>query len=235
MRHYAPHAQDERLFAMGKTAVLLADDHTMFRQGLRQLLELEPDIQVVGEASTGAEAVAAALRLKPDVVIMDVHMPGMNGVEAARQIMSGSNRTRVIMLSMYHQEETVFEAIKAGATGYLLKDADAEELVRAIRSASKGEAIVEPAVAAKVLNEFARLASQVSPAQRLGLTEREGQILALVARGDSNKRIAAQLGLSEKTVKNYLTIIFQKLHVGSRTEAAILALREGFGRVQIPS
>lgn len=220
---------------MGKTAVLLADDHTMFRQGLRQLLELEPDIQVVGEASTGAEAVAAALRLKPDVVIMDVHMPGMNGVEAARQIMSGSSRTRVIMLSMYHQEETVFEAIKAGATGYLLKDADAEELVRAIRSASKGEAIVEPAVAAKVLNEFARLASQVSPAQRLGLTEREGQILALVARGDSNKRIAAQLGLSEKTVKNYLTIIFQKLHVGSRTEAAILALREGFGRVQLPS
>lgn len=220
---------------MGKTAVLLADDHTMFRQGLRQLLELEPDIQVVGEASTGTEAVAAALRLKPDVVIMDVHMPGMNGVEAARQIMSGSSRTRVIMLSMYHQEETVFEAIKAGATGYLLKDADAEELVRAIRSASKGEAIVEPAVAAKVLNEFARLASQVSPAQRLGLTEREGQILALVARGDSNKRIAAQLGLSEKTVKNYLTIIFQKLHVGSRTEAAILALREGFGRVQLPS
>jgi DNA-binding NarL/FixJ family response regulator len=220
---------------MGKTAVLLADDHTMFRQGLRQLLELEPDIQVVGEASTGAEAVAAALRLQPDVVVMDVHMPGMNGVEAARQIMNGSARTRVIMLSMYHQEETVFEAIKAGATGYLLKDADAEELVRAIRSASRGEAIVEPAVAAKVLNEFARMAAQVSPAQRLGLTEREGQILALVARGDSNKRIAAQLGLSEKTVKNYLTIIFQKLHVGSRTEAAILALREGFGRLQLPS
>lgn len=213
---------------MSKIRVYIADDHTLFREGLRQLLEMEADIEVVGEAADGLEAVAGVPKLSPDVVLMDINMPVVNGVAAITQILEGAPDTGIIVLTMYRQDQYVFDAMRAGARGYLLKDAKPSDLIFAIRAVARGASMVDPRLTTTVLKEFRRLANQVEADQGLGgLTQRELEILRLLALGLSNKEIAHRLCLAEKTVKNYLSIIFQKLELNDRVQAAIYALRHG--------
>lgn len=214
--------------------VLLADDHTLFRQGMRQILEAEEGVEVVGEASDGAEAVQRAWQLEPDVILMDIQMPKMDGVEATRQIAGRSPKSRVIVLTMYRQDKYLFDAIKAGAQGYLLKDADSAEVVSAIRQVYQGEAIIDPGLAAKMLEEFKRLQETTRPQELQDLTKQEMEILGLVSEGGSNAEIAARLHLSEKTIRNRLTVIYEKLQVNNRTQAALLARQAGLGQPPQP-
>ncbi len=213
---------------MRKVRVLIADDHTLFREGLRQLLELERDLEVVGEACDGIEAVSKARDLLPDVVLMDINMPVVGGVTAIGQILEERPDVGIIVLTMLRQDQYVFEAMRAGARGYLLKDAKPTDLVFAIRMVARGASLVDPRMTTTVLKEFRRLASQVEPDQGVGgLTPKELEILKLLAMGMSNKEIGRQLCLAEKTVKNYLSTIFQKLQINDRVQAAIYALRHG--------
>ena len=213
---------------MSKIRVLLADDHDLFRQGVRRLLEGVADLEIVGEGRTGEETVRLVEDLVPDIVLLDITMPGLSGIDAARLIKTASPRTGVIMLTVHADEEFLFEAIKAGAMGYLLKDASPDDLVRAIRLIYGGEGLLAPSMAAKVMREFARtreakeLAGVLNP-----LTQREIEILQHVAEGLANKEIAHKLSISERTVKNHLSNIMEKLHVNSRTQAAVYALRSG--------
>lgn len=204
--------------------LLLADDHRMFRQGLRELLERKTDFPVVGEASTGREVLEQVAALAPDIVLLDIQMPEIDGVAVARELAARHPQVRVIMLTMYRQDQHLFEAIKAGARAYLLKDADAEELITVIRRVAQGEAAIDPAVTARIFDEFRRL-SAMPPAD--ALTEREREILALLAAGHDNRTIAATLALSEKTVGNRLSEIFAKLGVTNRTQAALVAVQRG--------
>lgn len=213
---------------MSKIRVYIADDHTLFREGLRQLLEMERDIEVVGEAADGLEAVGGVRKLSPDVVLMDISMPVVNGVAAITQILEGAPDTGIIVLTMYRQDQYVYDAMRAGARGYLLKDAKPSDLIFAIRAVARGASMVDPRLTTTVLKEFRRLANQVEADQGLGgLTQRELEILRLLALGLSNKEIAHRLCLAEKTVKNYLSTIFQKLEINDRVQAAIYALRHG--------
>jgi two-component system, NarL family, response regulator LiaR len=201
--------------------VLLVDDHPVVRQGLRALLSTQDGIDVVGEAEDGEAAVTAAERLSPDVVLMDVVMPGMDGVEALRRIGQRRPQTRVVMLTSYADERRAMEAVDAGASGFLLKDASPRDVVAAIRAAHRGEAVLHPSVAAKLLSERRR-----PPAAHAELTARELEVLRLIARGLQNKQIAAQLHLSEKTVKTHVSAVLRKLDVADRTQAAMYAVRE---------
>jgi two-component system, NarL family, response regulator LiaR len=201
--------------------VLLVDDHPVVRQGLRALLSTQDGIEVVGEADDGEAAVAATERLSPDVVLMDVVMPGMDGVEALRRIGERRPQTRVVMLTSYADERTAMEAVDAGASGFLLKDASPRDVAAAIRAAHRGEAVLHPSVAAKLLAERRR-----PPAAHADLTARELEVLRLIARGLQNKQIAAQLHVSEKTVKTHVSAILRKLDVTDRTQAAMYAVRE---------
>jgi DNA-binding NarL/FixJ family response regulator len=212
---------------MSTIRLLLADDHALFRQGVRRLLEGVDDIEVIGEAESGAQTVQSVADLTPDIVLLDVAMPGMSGIEAARLIKSASPRTGIIMLTVHSDAEFLFEAIKAGAMGYLLKDSTPEEVIRAIRVVHSGEGLLDPMMAAKVMREFARTRDTQELAVHLPLTEREVEILQHVAGGLANKEIARRLSISERTVKNHLSNIMAKLHVNSRTQAAIIALRSG--------
>ena len=212
---------------MADIRLLIVDDHRMFVQGLRLLIEMEPDIQVVGEVHSGEESLDAVQRLQPDVVLMDVNMPGLNGVDATRQILEQRPDTGIIMLTMNRDDAQVFQAIKSGARGYILKDAETIEVVRAVRTVARGESAITPAMTTRVLTEFKRLWEQPNAAQRSGLTEREVSILRLIARGLSNKEIGANLSLSEKTIKNYITVILQKLQLNDRTQAAVYAVQNG--------
>ncbi len=209
--------------------LLLCDDHAMFRQGLRSILETEKGMRVIGEAATGREAVRYALTTYPDVIVMDIQMPELDGVAATKTILEEFPEAKVIILTMYRQDRYVFEAIKAGARGYLLKDAGADDLISAIRRVFDGEILLRAELAASILDEFKR-AKEVPehPEHRLSeLTEREATILRLLARGASNAEIAEDLGVSEKTVRNRLSEIFSKLRLNNRTQAALYALREG--------
>ena len=208
-------------------AVLIADDHPFVRHGLRTFLETLDDVEVVGEAGNGAEAVEQAARLVPDVVLMDLVMPELDGVEATRRIRAESPTTKVIVLTSFDADEQVFPAIKAGAAGYLLKDVRPAELAEAVRKASRGEALLAPSVAAKLMQE---VAGDRSPAA--GLTERELEVLRLIARGLSNKMIARELVVSEKTVKTHVSNILAKLHLSDRTQAALYAVREGLAELE---
>lgn len=208
--------------------LLIADDHTMVRQGLSQICNAEPDMQVVGQAADGQEACQLAKLAQPDVVVMDINMPMLDGVQATRHITISNPGVGVIILTMYRQDQYVFEAIKAGARAYLLKDADSDELLRAIRTVAAGEALLDSAIALKMIEEFRRLKSDPVGADGITpLTERELDVLRLVAQGLDNNGIGDRLGLSEKTVRNRLTVIFEKLHVNNRTQAALYALRQG--------
>jgi len=214
----------------GKTwiRVLLVDDHLLFRQGVRRLLEGAGDIEVVGDAETGEESVHLAEDLAPDIVLLDVAMPTLSGIDAARMIKASSPRAGIIMLTVHADEEFLFEAIKAGAMGYLLKDCTPDELIRAIRVVHSGEGLLAPTMAAKVMREFARTRETKDlAAVHLPLTQREVEILQHVTTGLANKEIANRLSISERTVKNHLSNIMEKLHVNSRTQAAVYALRRG--------
>ncbi len=260
--------------------ILIADDHAMVRQGLSQICEAEPDIRVVGQAADGQEACRLVLEVQPDVVIMDINMPGLDGVQATRCLTETSPDLGVIILTMYRQDEYIFEAIKAGARAYLLKDADSEELLQAIRTVATGEALLNPAVARKMIEEFRRLQHDPDNVQGITpLTELELDILRLaacrrerfclqkyttylyywakfeanhpiltqkthinrvtdflsdrllVAQGLSNSEIGDRLSLAEKTVRNRLSLIFDKLHVNNRVQATLYALREGLANL----
>jgi DNA-binding NarL/FixJ family response regulator len=201
--------------------VLIADDHPVVRQGLRTYLELQPDIVIAGEAGGGFEAAAQAERLRPDVVLLDMVMPGGDGIEALRRIRAGSAAPRVVMLTSFPADDRVLDAMRAGAAGYLLKDAQPAELLAAIRSAHAGGAPLHPAAAARVVGELRRPA-----AAAVELTARERDVLTLIARGLPNKAIAQRLSLSEKTVKAHVSAILRKLDVTDRTQAALRAVRE---------
>lgn len=206
--------------------VLLTDDHAIVRKGVRALLATEPDIQIIGEASNGAEAVTQAEALCPDVILMDLMMPKLDGIEATRQITVKIPGARVIVLTSFAADEKVFPAIKAGALGYLLKDSGPEELVRAIRQVYRGEPSLEPSIARKLLFELAQPPKQ-QPLTADPLTERELDVLRLLAQGCSNKELALKLSVSELTVRTHVSNILGKLHLASRTQAALYALQKG--------
>jgi len=205
--------------------VLLVDDHAIVRKGIRALLATERDIQVVGEAGDGAEAIAQAQALRPDVILMDLMMPKMDGIEATRQITSKQPNVHILVLTSFAADEKVFPAIKAGALGYLLKDSDPADLIRALRQVHRGEPSLEPSIARKVLFELSHPTKKTPTADPL--TERELEVLRLVAQGLSNRDIAEQLVVSEMTVRTHVSSILSKLHLASRTQAALYALREG--------
>ncbi len=211
------------------TRVLIADDHAAFRDGLRALLETAGSVAVVGEAASGVETVAAVRALQPDVVLMDVNMPGLDGVEATRRIVDGSPNVAVLVLTMHDDDETVFAAIRAGARGYVLKGAGRAELIRAVNAVASGEAIFGPAVARRLMAYVERPTPRPDPAVFPELTDREREILELVAQGRSNPDITAALVLSPKTVRNHVSNIFSKLQVRDRAEAIVRAREAGMG------
>ena len=216
---------------MPEIRVLLADDQQLMREGLRVLLDLTPDIRVVGEAGDGAEAVERALALRPDVVLMDVRMPGLDGVAATRRLHKACPDVKVIILTTFDDDEYVFEGLRAGAVGYLLKDVPSEQLAEAIRAAARGEAFIQPSVARKVVAEFARLTEREHRRREQPLVEplsaRELEVLALVAEGFSNREIGERLFITEGTVKNHVSSVLAKLGVRDRTQAILQAQELG--------
>ena len=208
----------------GMIKVLIVDDHAIVRKGIIALLETEKDIQVVGEASDGSQAITMADQLKPDMIIMDLVMPGVNGIDAIRQITTQDQAAKILVLTSFATDDKVFPALKAGALGYLLKDSNPQELLDAIRQVSKGESWLHPSVAKKVLKELTHTSA---PSNLEELTERETEVLKLVAQGMSNREIADQLVISEATVRTHVSSLLAKLHLASRTQAALFALREG--------
>ena len=205
-------------------AVLIVDDHSVVREGLRAFLQLQDGIEVAGEAGDGEEALEQALALRPDVILMDLVMPKLDGVAAMRELRARVPESRVIVLTSFLDDERLLPAIQAGAAGYLLKNSEPAELVRAIRAAHGGETIIDPTVASRLVQAIAD--GRRSAADQ-ALTRREREVLELIARGRSNKRIAIELGISEKTVKTHVGHVLAKLGVSDRTQAALLAVREG--------
>ena len=215
---------------MERIKVLIADDHRVVREGLAAILKAKENIVVVGEAQDGREAVEKASSLLPDVILMDVSMPRMSGVEATRQLKREFPHIGIIALTMYDEQQYIFDLVRAGATGYLLKDTDSAQIVAAIQAIHRGESLIHPSVASKILAEFSLLAQKKGKKPSWvehDLSEREITVLRLVAEGKTNKEIANSLDLSEKTVKNHVRNIFHKLQVYDRTQAAILAIRKG--------
>jgi len=223
--------------------VIIAEDHALVREGTRQLIEREPDIEVVGEATNGAEAVALVDQLSPDVAIVDISMPVMSGIEATERIKSTHPATAVLVLTAYDDDQYVFALLQAGAAGYLLKDVDSSEVIRAIRSVHTGEPVLHPAIARKILARFS--AEHVAlgmvptvpfgrpePQRKTAMTDREMEVLRLAASGLTNMEIAQRLQFSVRTVQVHMTHIFSKLGVGSRTEAVITSLRQGIISLQ---
>ena len=208
--------------------VLIVDDHDLFRTGLRNLLE-EQGVQIVGEAASGAEAVKIVRDLAPEVVVMDLNMPGMGGVEATRHITAIAPLTRVVMLTISEEDSDVMAAILAGACGYLLKDSSIQELMAGIRAASHGESLISPAIAAKLLQRVRATSTQPEIANqiRAELSDREIEVLKLIANGKDNAVIAAELHISPKTVKNHISNILMKLQIDNRIQAAVYAVRSG--------
>jgi DNA-binding NarL/FixJ family response regulator len=213
--------------------VLLADDQALVRTGFRMILKAEPDMDVVGEAADGAQAVAAARRLRPDVIVMDVRMPNMDGLEATRQILAEADQhTHVLMLTTFDLDEYVYGALRAGASGFLLKDGPADQLVSAIRTVAAGGALLAPTITRRLIETFARRVPdpQPPPTALAELTERERTVLALLARGLSNAEIAAELILSEATIKTHVAHLLAKLRLRDRTQAVIFAYESGLAR-----
>lgn len=209
--------------------VLIADDHPLFRSGMRALLSADGETEVVGEASTGEEAIELATALQPDVILMDLQMPGMSGIEATRRILHANPHIRILVVTMYEDDHSVFTAMRAGARGYLLKGASPDEVLRAIAAVGSGEAIFSPSIATRLIDFFATLQPMALPQALPELTEREREILTLIAQGESNAVIARRLGLSNKTVSNYVSNIFSKLQVADRAQAMLRARQAGLG------
>jgi DNA-binding NarL/FixJ family response regulator len=214
--------------------VLIADDHVFYREGVRALLSNSSEIAVIGEASNGEEVIAKAAELKPDVILMDLKMPGTNGIEATRKITAVQSGIGVLVITMFDDDDSVFAAMRAGARGYLLKDADKDELVRAIVAVEKGGAIFSPAIAQRMIQYFTTAPARQSAAKTSDefseLTERELKILDLIAQGQNNMAIANKLSLSIKTVQNYVSSILTKLQVADRAQAIVRAREAGFGK-----
>jgi two-component system NarL family response regulator len=209
--------------------VMICDDHALFRRGLIMVLESEEGVEVVGESEDGEEAVRKAVELTPDVVLMDVRMPRVSGIEAARAISEAVPSTKILMLTVSDEEDDLYDAIKAGATGYLLKEISIEEVAHAIRAVMSGQSLITPSMASKLLTEFTNLAKKADERQSVPtprLTDRELEVLKLVAQGMSNREIAGELYISENTVKNHVRNILEKLHLHSRMEAVVYAVRE---------
>ena len=209
--------------------VLIVDDHTVVRDGLTAMLGRQDDIVVAGEARTGLEAIDQARRLTPDVILMDLHMPEMDGVEAMRRIRTESPDVRFLVLTTFDSDEYIFQAIEAGAKGYLLKDSGREELFQAVRAVHRGESLIQPSVAAKVLDRFAQLSRQAAEVELL--SQREIEVIGLMATGAANKEIASRLSVSESTVKTHVANIFNKLDVTDRTQAVTVAIRKGIVKI----
>jgi DNA-binding NarL/FixJ family response regulator len=214
---------------VGVIKILIADDHPVVREGLFAMLSREVDFEVVGEAKDGAEAVNKTKELSPDIVLMDLRMPDMDGVEAMRQIKSAMPDVKFIILTTYSDDEYIFSGIEAGARAYLLKDAPREDLFKAIRAVYRGESLIQPVVASKLLDRFSELSRRTPSGE--GLSERELEILQLMAKGAANKEISAQLSIAQSTVKTHIANIFQKLGVNDRTEAVTQALKKGIIRL----
>jgi DNA-binding NarL/FixJ family response regulator len=216
---------------MDRIGILIVDDHTLFRKGMLKMLEAEADLFVLGEAGTGQEALTQARSLMPDVILMDIKMPDMDGIEVTRLLHRELPHLGIIFCTMFADDELVFSSLKAGGRGYILKDSHPETMLRAIRAVANGESLLAPSIAPKVLHLF-----DERPWENLStnssifgeLTARERDVLSLLAQGLSNKEISLQLSISEKTVKNHITNIFSKLHVLDRTQAAIIAIKKGF-------
>jgi DNA-binding NarL/FixJ family response regulator len=209
--------------------ILVCDDQAVVRDGLELLLKLERDIEVVGTASDGSQALEIIARGAPDLVLMDLKMPGMNGIEATRQIRAHFPQVKVLVLTTYDDDQWVFDAIRAGASGYLLKDTPREEIVRAIRGTLSGKAFVDPAVAGKLMQQVTGNQTQPETQVTEKLTEREVDVLRLIARGLNNSEIAARLHLSDGTIRNHVSAILSKLGVSDRTQAAVIAIQHGLG------
>lgn len=209
--------------------VLLADDHALFRRGMSHMMQIRPEIEIVGEASDGIEAMEKARELMPDIILLDIDMPRLNGLDATMLIKEELPYVKIIILTVSEDERDLFTAIKNGAQGYLLKNLEPSELFEMLAGAVRGEAAITRGMAAKILNEFGRQASkeQGSPAKSHGLTQREVEVLQLVAKGASNREIANRLAIAENTVKNHLRNILDKLHLDNRVQAATYAFREG--------
>jgi DNA-binding NarL/FixJ family response regulator len=212
---------------MSAIKVLIVDDHAVVREGLRAFLDLQEGMQVVGEASDGEHAIEQALALSPDVIVMDLVMPRLDGVGAMRELRRTAPDARVIVLTSFLDDERLLPAIQAGAAGYLMKDVEPAELARAVRAAHAGDAILDPTVAARVVRVIADGATPAGPLSPDRLTRREHEVLTLIAHGYSNKRIAAELGIAEKTVKAHVGRVLAKLGVADRTQAALLAVQQG--------
>ncbi|WP_111325809.1 response regulator [Thermosporothrix hazakensis] len=209
--------------------VMLVDDHSIVRQGIRVFLDAQADIDVVGEAESGEEALRQVVDLVPDVVLMDLAMPGMNGVEVTRQVKRLSPHSQIVVLTSYHDDEYIFPALRAGALSYILKNVNARELADAVRKAAKGESVLHPRVAARVVQEV-RGERNGAPNLFTELSERELEVLRLIANGYSNAQIAAELVISEQTVKGHVSNILSKLHIADRTQAAVCAWQQGLVR-----
>jgi len=212
---------------MEQVRILIADDHPLFRKGMRALLESLPDWEVVGEAATGEEAIDLAGTLAPDIVVMDLQMPGGSGIVATRAILNASPHIRILMVTLFDDSESVFTALRAGARGYVLKDAGADEMTRAIRAVVRGEAIFSPAIANRLIDFFTTPHPTVPKEMFPTLTGREREVLGLIAQGHSNSEMARQLSLSVKTVHNYVSNVFSKLQVADRAQAIIRAREAG--------
>lgn len=212
--------------------IIICDDQAIIRDGLEMLLKLEKDIDVAGQAQDGAEAVELVDKTRPDLVLMDLKMPGLNGIEATRQIRARFPQVKVLVLTTYDDDEWVFDAIRAGASGYLLKDTPREEVIKAVKGTAAGKTFVDPSVAGKVLHQVAGKQGQPSSLLTNKLTEREADVLRLIARGFTNADIAGQLHLSEGTVRNHVSAIFAKLEVADRTQAAVIAIQHGLGEAE---
>ncbi len=206
--------------------ILIVDDHSIVRQRARAFLETQPDLQVIGEAESGEEAVRLTQECLPDVVLMDLMLPGMSGVEATRAVKRLSPRTQVVVLTSFHEDDAIFPALRAGAISYVLKDLHSTELADIVRKAARGESTLHPRIAARLIHEV-QTAKAPTPAAFAELTERELEVLRLIAEGDSNMTIAEKLVLSEKTVKGHVSNILSKLHMADRTQAAVFAWQQG--------
>ena len=209
--------------------VLIADDHPLFRHGLFALLNASPDFEVVGEATSGEEVVTMAAQLQPDVILMDIHMPGGNGIEATRRILHTSPNIRILIITMFEDDASVFTAMRAGARGYVLKDAQKADMLAAIQAVGRGEAIFSPTIATRLIDFFSAPRPAVPPQAFPELTEREREILDMIAKGHSNTEIATRLVLSPNTVRNYVSNVFSKLQVADRAQAIIRARESGLG------
>jgi DNA-binding NarL/FixJ family response regulator len=220
--------------AVDAIRIVLADDHPVYRDGLRALIDRSPDLELVGEAASGAEAVSMAAASSPAVVLMDIRMPGMSGIEATRQILEAQPETRILILTMSEDDDSLFAAMRAGARGYLPKDADSEDLVRAIRAVAVGEVIFGESIATRLQAFFKADRARPAASPFPELTDREDEVLELIARGQSNAEIARRLEISDKTVRNHVANVFNKLRVADRSQAIVRAREAGLGREPDP-